>query len=59
MLLKDPNNEVIKAAKFIASEVSSAAMKGKVLDMFKIPTPAYIHYRGSQLNLIQNDLICL
>ena len=59
MLLYDGKGEVIKAIKHIASTISSAAMKGQVMDMFKIPTPAYIHYKGTQLNLIQNDLICL
>ena len=59
MLLYDEKGEIIKAIKHIASQISSAALKGQVLDMVKIPTPAYIHWKGSQLNLIQNDFICL
>lgn len=39
--------------------MAAAAAKGQVADMFKIPTPAFVHYKGSHLTFIQNDLIRL
>lgn len=45
--------------KKVAAEVAKAALKGKVLDLFNIPTPAYMHWKGTQLNLLQNDYLCL
>ena len=57
--LYDPKNEISQGLKKVAAEVGKAAMKGQVLDLFKIPTPAYMHWNGTQLNLIQNDFLCL
>ena len=59
MILHDEKNEMGKAIKHIAKQISASAMKGQLLDMMKIPTPAYIHWKGSHLNLISNDYISL
>ena len=50
---------MVKAIKDIASKIGAAAAKGQLLDMFKIPTPAFIHFKGSQFTLVQNDCLRL
>lgn len=50
---------MVKAITEIVGKVSGAALKGQVVDMFKIPAPAFVHYKGSHLTLCQNDFIRL
>lgn len=50
---------MLKAIKEVAGKIGGAAAKGQMLDMLKIPTPAFIHYKGTHLTLIQNDFIRL
>lgn len=51
--LTDHDGEIIKAFKDVVGKITSAAARGQLLDMLSIPTPAFIHYKGSQLNMMQ------
>lgn len=59
LYLHDGKGEVVQAIKEIASKIGAAAVKGQMLDMMKIPAPAFVHYKGTQLTLIQNDFLRL
>jgi len=56
MHMKDEGNIIPKAVKEVLSKIAAKTMKGEVTSLINIPTPAYIHYPASHLNLQCNDL---